>query len=186
MKTIYIAIVAALFSSVSSAQNCNINQPDAQYEGQLVDLENGTVLDVKTNLLWAKCTLGQIYDESSNSCSNDGATHFATWQEALQATEVSANTTIGVVTGFRLPNIKELGSIVNYQCIEPAIDHNFFPATESEPYWTNTPDAPRITNAGSVQINTNLNGLVINFENGEEFINNGTDRILIRLVKDYQ
>ncbi|WP_394144073.1 Lcl C-terminal domain-containing protein [Vibrio atypicus] len=182
MKTIHIAIIAAIFSSVSSAQNCNINQPDAQYEGQLVDLENGTILDVKTNLLWAKCTLGQIYDESSNSCSNDGATHIATWQEALQATEVSANTTIGAVTGFRLPNIKELTSIVNYQCIEPAINQTFFPATENEPYWSSTPDAPR----SGEQINAALNGLVIDFTNGEEFIIGGTDRILIRLVKDYQ
>ena len=182
MKTRMLVASLALVCSSTWAQTCVTNQPLFQEEGQLIDLENGTVLDVKSNLLWSKCTLGQTYNQVDNSCSNGGATSYTTWQEALQATETPVNTTVGTITGFRLPNIKELTSIVNYQCVFPAVDEALFPSTENEPYWTNTPDAPR----SGAQINTGLNGLVINFATGEEFIDQDRDRILIRLVKDYQ
>lgn len=181
MKTITLVASLTLICGSAWAQTCVTNQPLFQQEGQFVDLENGTVLDVKTNLLWSKCTLGQTYNPVDNRCSNDGAMSYVTWQEALQATEDTMNTTIGTIAGFRLPNIKELTSIVNYQCVFPAINETFFPSTENEPYWTNTPDAPR----NNTQINAGLNGLVINFATGEEFIDDDRDRILIRLVKDY-
>ncbi|EGA70177.1 putative Fimh-like protein [Vibrio sinaloensis DSM 21326] len=182
MKAQYLLAGLILVANSAWSQTCVSNQPLFQEAEQLVDLEDGTILDVKTNLLWSKCTLGQSYLPDSNSCTNDGATSYLTWQDALKATEDPALTTIGTVTGFRLPNIKELTSIVNYQCVFPAIDVTYFPATENEPYWTNTPDAPR----NGAQINTGLNGLVINFATGEEFIDQDRDRILIRLVKDYQ
>ncbi|KIE20695.1 membrane protein [Vibrio sinaloensis] len=188
MKALHLIACLTFVTTSAWAQTCITNQPLSQDEGQLVDLENGTILDVKTNLLWQKCTLGQTYLPDSNSCTNDGATHFGTWQEALKATEDPTITTVEGIPGFRLPNIKELTSIVNYQCVFPAIDTTFFPATENEPYWTNTPDATDTNgdNNSDTSINSGLIGLVIDFNNGEEFINGENDRILIRLVKDYQ
>ncbi|KHD26871.1 membrane protein [Vibrio caribbeanicus] len=188
MKALHLLACLTFATTSAWAQTCITNQPLSQDEGQLVDLENGTILDVKTNLLWQKCTLGQTYLPDSNSCTNDGATHFGTWQEALKATIDPTITTVEGIPGFRLPNIKELTSIVNYQCVFPAIDTTFFPATENEPYWTNTPDATDTNgdNNSDTSINSGLIGLVIDFNNGEEYIDEETDRILIRLVKDYQ
>ncbi|KHA62629.1 membrane protein [Vibrio variabilis] len=187
MKALHLIACLMFVTTSAWAQTCVTNQPLSQEEGQLVDLNDGTVLDVKTNLLWQKCTIGYKYDKATNTCQTDDLRSFDTWQKALKATTDSTITTVEGIPGFRLPNIKELTSIVNYQCVFPAINTTFFPETENEPYWTNTPDAPRtVDKQDNTEVNSQIKGLVIDFKNGEEFIDGETDRILIRLVKDYQ
>lgn len=44
--------------------------------------------------------------------------------------------------GARLPEIKELQSLVDYQKYDQAIDKEAFKDTKSSWYWTNTPYAP--------------------------------------------
>jgi Protein of unknown function (DUF1566) len=77
------------------------------------------VLDTKTQLVWARCSVGQTWN---------GSTYAATQ------------------TGWRLPNIKELFSLADRGCETPAIDRSIFPNTNSvwygnfyNPYWSSTP-----------------------------------------------
>ncbi|MDK9740156.1 DUF1566 domain-containing protein [Vibrio sp. D404a] len=169
MKLKYMFVLSLIASSSSFAQDCVENQPLSQEAGQFIDRKDGTILDVSTNLLWQKCNVGETYNTDSNTCSGS-PTSAINWTSAL------TNENVGV-DGFRLPNIKELGSIVNYQCAKPAIDLAFFPSTINVPYWTSTPDAQGL--------NSGYSGLIIDFTEGQEVTANSSGIMLLRLVKDF-
>ncbi|MEZ9346212.1 DUF1566 domain-containing protein [Vibrio splendidus] len=175
MKLKYYVLATLFAPSLSSAQTCVDNQPASQTDGQFIDRQDGTILDTHTNLLWAKCSLGEAYDIESNLCSGF-PTNYITFQDALAAAADTTLTTIRSQNSFRLPNIKELGSIVDYRCTQPAINLSYFPTTINAPYWTNTPD-----NNG---INTNHDGLIIDFTEAQEVTTNSSGMTLIRLVKE--
>ncbi|MCI5209748.1 MAG: DUF1566 domain-containing protein [Candidatus Electrothrix sp. ATG2] len=104
--------------------------PDSQFD---VDNVNGVVTDKKTGLIWKKCLSGQ----TGSDCSG-GAVGSYNWTTAL-----------GLASdGWRLPNIKELQSIVEEQCFQPAINETIFPSTPAvSNVWSNSPDSSDITKA---------------------------------------
>jgi hypothetical protein len=86
--------------------------------GRLVVNGDGTVTDTVTKLIWQQATTG-IYQGSvgPTSCST---------------LSIGTHT-----TGWRLPNIKELVSTVDYEsATSPMIDTAAFPGTASAGYWT--------------------------------------------------
>lgn len=107
--------------------------PTSQFEVNF----NGTILDKKTNLLWQKCLAGETFNEVTQNCDGDATTN--NWQAALQH-PASLNTSGGFAgfTDWRLPNIKELGSIVEYGCHGPAINLNIFPDNQIYKVWSST------------------------------------------------
>ncbi len=85
----------------------------------LVDNGDGTVTDNATGLMWQKAEPGT-----------------KTWEEALAYCE---NLELAGHKDWRLPNINELQSIVDYGASEPpAIDQTYFPDTVSGDYWSST------------------------------------------------
>lgn len=175
----YSTLIAIFFAGGAIGQTCVETQTASHADGQFIDRKDGTLLDVTTNLLWSKCNVGETYNTTLDKC-DGSATKFSTWKEALDATTDTNITTIGEHTGFRLPNIKELTSIVDYRCSNPTINLDYFPTTMNDPYWTNTPDAQGI--------NADYDGLVIDFEEALEVITDQGDipAPLIRLVKEFQ
>lgn len=79
-------------------------------------LDNAKATDTARNLTWQRCLVGQTFEESSKSCKGE-ATAFKSWQEALAA----------VPAGWRMPNAKELASIVEETQIYPALNVSVFP-----------------------------------------------------------
>ncbi|USD58891.1 DUF1566 domain-containing protein [Vibrio sp. SCSIO 43140] len=168
----HVAVVgAAIASSAAFAQTCSENITPSHPEGQYI-ADNGTVTDVVNGLEWRLCTLGQT--ANGTSCSGT-PTSYQTWQQALQA--ASLNTSFGGFDDWRLPNIKELASLVEHSCIAPAIDLTYFPDTPSSPYWTNTPDGFDVNTA------VGLEGLLIDFNDGTEFVTDTVTRRYIRMVR---
>lgn len=99
--------------------------PDSRYQ-----LTNGgaEVKDKQTGLIWQRCSIGQTY--SLLGCTGNIA--YYNWGEALQAAKTMGN-------GWRLPNIKELDSLVEQAC-SFSINQTMFPNT-SIVYWSSTPEA---------------------------------------------
>lgn len=98
---------------------------------------NGTVTDTKTSLMWKRCSEGKSW----SNCQHGIALIF-TWQQALQQAQFVNNN--GGFAGFhdwRVPNVKELISITEKQCLEPAINLMVFPSTPSAMFWSSSPSA---------------------------------------------
>lgn len=78
---------------------------------------DGTVTDNNTKLLWQ-----QADDNIAR-----------TWDDAVSYCQ---NLSLGAFTDWRLPNDRELISIVHYGEFEPSIDTSIFYDTKASPYWT--------------------------------------------------
>lgn len=126
---------------------------------------NGVVSDSKTGLMWQQCSLGQTYD--SGSCS--GTATRLTWTVATS--QASAASDFGF-SDWRLPDRKELESLVDLACASPAINAEIFPATAIVRYWSSSPYLSGDSLVWSV-----------NFYDGQVFAQAGTDTAAVRLVR---
>jgi hypothetical protein len=110
--------------SLGLAQTCSnehsLSTPSSDFE-QYAD---GTALHKPTGLIWKRCQEGQDWDSATLSCT--GTIQSYTWQAALQTAQDSI---YARHSDWRLPNIKELQSIVENACIAPAINLEVFPDT---------------------------------------------------------
>lgn len=105
--------------------------PAAQAGGPRFVAAGAEVTDTATGLIWARCSDGQTWDGSR--CAGT-ATSF-TWADAL-ARARSAAAADGLP--WRLPNVKELATLVDDDRINPAINTEFFPNTSRNGYWSST------------------------------------------------
>jgi len=97
-----------------------------------VDHGDGTVTHTPTGLEWQRCVVGQIL--VGNSCT--GTAEVFTWDAAKLLTSDLAGR-----TDWRLPNVQELLSLVNYTDTSPAINETIFPNTPSTHFWSSSPNA---------------------------------------------
>ncbi len=109
-----------------------------------------TATDKQTGLTWMRCSIGQTWQ--AGSCIGNVSGH--TWQQAL--TLAKAHDFAGK-NDWRLPNIKELSSIVEVSCINPAINSVIFPNTASL-YWSSSPLANDDSGAWSVLFDDGYGG----------------------------
>ena len=143
--------------------------PDARYEVH----GDGTVTDIVTNLMWLQCSLQQTYYDANNTCSdNDDAKY--NWQEALVAAEDSD---FASHTDWRLPNIKELSSLVARDRHDPAINSTAFPNTPSDWFWWTA--SPKNAEDSSL-------AWLLRFDNGYDISGNRSDTYYVRLVRSSQ
>lgn len=84
-----------------------------------VDGANGTVTDLGRRLVWQKNDDGSLRD----------------WEGALAYCE---GLSLGGQLDWRLPNVKELNSLVDFNRENPAIDASIFTNTQQAYYWTST------------------------------------------------
>lgn len=99
------------------------------------DHNNGTVTDLQTELMWAKCPLGL----SGANCTLDthGTAFTANWQQAFDAViEANEDNYLGF-NDWRLPSINELQTLGEPACANPAINKTVFPNTGTN-YWTSS------------------------------------------------
>jgi len=146
-------IVAGLFMLIWSGEAMAVCQTASitasTPTSRFTDNGNGTVTDIKTGLMWKQCSEGL---SGTGGCATGAATLYNTWQAALQqAKTLNAGGGFVGFTDWRLPNKKELNSIVESQCVTPSINAVIFPATVSNLYWSASPYATSLaTNVWSV------------------------------------
>jgi len=142
------------------------------------------VKDNVTGLLWeVKTTDGGIHDRNHvyawggvtaiglNHPQSEGV-YLNDWDSLVN--DSNSNNFCGR-SNWRLPNVTELFSIVNKGAQSPAIDTNYFPNTQSNWYWTRTPDA----------FNP-LNAWLIFFDFGSETGDLRSNQLYVRLVSTQQ
>ena len=92
-----------------------------------------TIKDVKNNIIWLRCTVGQTWDYESKSCTGEivKLNHDEIEIAVMQATEQLGGS-------WRLPTLTELESIVCKKCDKPKVNNKYFPNISPEAYWTQT------------------------------------------------
>lgn len=130
-------ITAALLSGAAlaeAAQTCHSYWPKPSTPiNRFIENGDGTVTDTVTKLTWKRCSEGL-----SGELCEKGEPLVYTWQEAIK---VAAESRFNGKNDWRLPDIKELNSIIERQCTMPAINEIVFPATPTMSFWSSTPYA---------------------------------------------
>ncbi|OQX04353.1 MAG: hypothetical protein BWK73_36495 [Thiothrix lacustris] len=140
-KSVTYPIIGLLLISsfVSHAQTC-IPASAFTPTNQFTD-RGDTVSDNKTGLMWKKCTEGQTWGmlvtTNTYGCIGDPAKY--KWKSALELAQ-STNSSGGFAgyVDWRVPNMSELISIVEYQCVGPALNLAVFPNSpryKGDGYW---------------------------------------------------
>lgn len=126
-------------SNVSPAlaeQRCQLDNIPASTPTERFQIHaDGTVSDKMTGLMWQRCLLGQYGDQ----CSSGKAVSMH-WGELLNIAPQQATNRIPTpYPNWRLPNIRELASIVELQCANPAINLILFPNQTIAHSWSSSP-----------------------------------------------
>jgi len=121
-----------LLTPISNAQVCMKKVTPQTVSAGNFDLSvPGIALNKLSGLIWNRCVYGQTWDNNKSTCI--GSPIKLTWQEALQ---------IAYNNNKRLPDIKELNTILDLQCIIPPINLDIFPNTPGSQFnglWSSTP-----------------------------------------------
>lgn len=121
------------------AQTCKVDSiPASTPKSRFINDDlNATVLDKQTGLMWKKCSEGQDWNSAARTCQGTATEFF--WWGAFKVAESANKTLFAGYVNWRLPNVKELASIVENQCREPSINSIVFPNTSSAPVWSSSP-----------------------------------------------
>ncbi|MBT0664810.1 DUF1566 domain-containing protein [Geobacter pelophilus] len=115
----------------TAAQTCRpADIAESAPAARFVINSDGTVTDSSTGLIWKRCSEGL----SGAKC-EDGAAKTYNWKEAKKAAETSK---FAGRNDWRLPTIKELDTIVEFQCSMPAVNQAVFPATPALNFWSSS------------------------------------------------
>jgi hypothetical protein len=128
----FLIALACFFAGSTAAQTCLSDGLETTPNDDFETVTTSTLLHSPTDLIWRRCAEGQTWNGST--CSGEPAKF--TWQEALQ---VAHEANDDELLGWRLPNVKELASIVERDCVRPAVNSSLFPATPADDFWTSTP-----------------------------------------------
>jgi hypothetical protein len=125
-----VLIIAALAIAAFWAERGHADVPLGRYT-----ISNGMVVDTKTLLTWEQTFPQIMYD----------------WEGAK-------GYCASLGSGWRLPSVKELQTLVDRTKVNPAIDLETFPKTPSTFFWTSSPVAASPTDAWNVDFTKGYSG----------------------------
>ncbi len=167
MKIFMSFFLALILPSLCDAQTCKSSIVDGTPVGRYqISIDGGEVTDTKTNLVWQRCSMGMHWDGAA--CSGVAGTY--TWGMAISSVKNDNKP-------WRIPNVRELLSIVDLACFQPAINNLVFPATESEDYWSSSPYVY------TADIYSGGLALGVNFKYGDDIIGSKSSKKMLRLVR---
>ena len=154
MRSKILAASLLVLASNVAAQICKTDtMPSVTPTARFQNNGDGTVTDELTGLMWKRCLEGQ-----GDACVNKSAKSFV-WLAAKQhVSEINKNNPFAGYSDWRLPNIKELSSIVEHRCYDPAINLDVFPNMLSIFVWSATPFVNGDKHAWGVDFNSGYAG----------------------------
>ncbi len=121
----------------------------------MMDNGDGTVSDPRTNLSWKQA------DEGVHP-----------WAEAL---DVCEQLDFAGAKDWRLPNVKELATLVDRKTTSPVIDTNLFPNAQSARHWSATAYPDDVSHPATAYF--------LNFSNGRVFRGHAITQYRVRCVR---
>ena len=143
------------------------------------------IFDRKTGLMWQRCPTGYLFDSPFGVCAEDpNATDGFTWQQALDRAQTANGNNLSGYSDWRVPNVKQLASIVENRCYGPAANDLVFSTAPAGAFWTNSPTAqsndPNTISGTTVVANKIW---AVNFSQGQVLSAGKTDVLFLRLVR---
>lgn len=129
-----LAVSLAGFVGTGHTQDC-YDSPNLMTSSkkEFIVHDNGTVNHLPTGLIWKQCLEGL-----TDNCTV-GEKLSLNWQQALEQVEtVNANGGFAGHSDWRLPNPKEVMSIMELGCFRPAINLSVFPNMPGSRIWLST------------------------------------------------
>jgi hypothetical protein len=126
--------------AVALPTSADANAPAGQYVVTAGGTGNGTVYDTKSKLTWQRTVSSTTY----------------TWADAKTYC-AGVGASLGG-TGWRLPTLKELQTIVDYSQSIPSIDSTAFPSTPATWFWSASPVAGSSSDAWGVSFSDGDSG----------------------------
>ncbi|MEB4590560.1 DUF1566 domain-containing protein [Candidatus Thiothrix sp. Deng01] len=133
-----------LMAGSTNAQTCtNTNMTESTPTSRYTFGAGGVVTDNTTGLMWKRCLEGQTFSDNGTPSNylDDACTGSATgldWQEALGQAQTANAANDGGHNDWRVPNLKELESTVEYCRVGPALNTEVFPGSD-DGLWSGSP-----------------------------------------------
>lgn len=124
---------------------------DAPPDRYMINSSQGLVTDLRTGLTWQQPLSSMQY----------------TWDAA---NTYCRGLSLGGMTGFRIPSLKELMTLADPTRVSPAIDPKGFPSTPLEWFWTSSN-------------RSQLGTAAVSFETGGTGYFPGSNRLRVRCVR---
>ena len=171
MALITLALTSSPSWGTCTAGNPNLSMAESTPTADFTVNGDGTVTHAKTGLMWKQCAEGQ----SGASCALTGNSATFAWSGALAAAASANTANYAGHNDWRVPNYKELQSIVEVCGTGPAINQEVFPGTPAGLFWSSSAYVPAPANAWN-----------INFDSGYFYANNRLHLDNVRLVRGGQ
>lgn len=171
MNTTTLLFIAAIgITGPVFAQVCNTASPASTPSNDFIDHGNGAVTHATTGLMWKKCAEGQTLSLQNGNCT--GIPDYYDWQSVLKhAAAVNAKSYAGY-KDWRVPNVRELISLIEEKCYEPAINLKIFRGAPSEWFWS-----------ASWYVNDANFASIISFKDGDDGYSMKIQSAAVRLVR---
>jgi len=149
MNKVLATLVLMLIVIGNATAGCNTSMTSSTPAARFYNSGDGTVIDTITGLMWRRCPIGYSFNDNGtpDDMTDDACTAILggaplnDWSGSLTVASTLSYPPAVPFTDWRLPNIKELSSIIERQCNNPATNRVVFPNTPSTKFWSSTPDA---------------------------------------------
>ena len=146
-----------------------VREPDPHTVSPRFVVRGQQVRDAQTRLVWRHCVEGMAW----NGTTCKGKPELYTWPDALAHAQAAAAKS---GQAWRVPNVKELESLVDPSVGYPSIDATIFPGTPAQYTWTSSPF--------SIGGPTSAYANIVDFGTGVVYIDAWTVQRPVRLVRD--